>query len=242
MLRAVGFDLDGTLFDDRQYVAAGLASAAEALAEAEPVSEVHSEEDRAPIEFGDPEEGITDPETLEADLREAYFGRGVTERTFDHVLAERDLPTALVPRLVEAYHDTDTPLYPYPDARETLATLGDEYRLGLLTGGTNGRDKLDRLGLTDYFDAVLVAPELDLTKREADPFERLLDLLDADPSEAAFVGDRPEIDFAHPNDFGMTTIRVERGPHADAEPTDRTTPDETVGRLADLPALLADLD
>lgn len=217
MLKAVGFDLDGTLFDDRQYIRAGLAEAARTL-ESRTGADVHD------------------------DLLDAYFGRGIREGTFDHVLEARGLSTELVPELVAAYHDHDEELDPYPETVPVLRTLADEFRLGLLTGGTNGHEKLDRLGIASYFDAVIVAED-GRTKRDPDPFEELLDALDVRASETAYVGDRPEIDFVHPNDLGMHTVRVGVGRFADVAPDGADEePDVTIDGLDELPELLRNLD
>jgi putative hydrolase of the HAD superfamily len=218
MIRAVGFDLDGTLFDDRQYVRAGLDAAAREL------------ESRTGV-------------AAREDLHDAYFERGIRERTFDHVLDAHDLPPELVGDLVEAYHAHEADLDPYPETVATLDALESDYRLGLLTGGTNGREKLDRLGIASSFDAVVVAAGADATKHEPEPFVDLLDALGVEASDAAYVGDRPEIDFRHPNDLGMYTVRVAVGRFADV-PADGEDeqPDATVESLDELPDRLAALD
>lgn len=215
MVRAVCFDLDGTLFDDRQYVRAGLREAARVV---------------------EAETGVA----VEEELLDAYFRREIQEETFDHVLAEKDLPVELVPDLVDAYHDHDADLDPYPEVRAVLDRLDDRYDLGLLTGGTNGRTKLDRLGLAEYFDAVVVAPARDLTKRETESFRILLDSLGVEASETVYVGDRPSVDFPIPNDLGMTTVRVAVGRYAEVPPeTPGETPDVTVEDLQDLPEVIS---
>jgi putative hydrolase of the HAD superfamily len=218
MVTAVGFDLDGTLFDDRQYVRAGLVEAARVL------------ESRTGVDARE-------------DLLDAYFQRGVWERTFDHVLDSRDLSADLVPDLVEAYHDHDADLVPYPETVPLLEALADDYRLGLVTGGTNGREKLSRLGIASYFEAVVVTAGGDATKHDPEPFRELCDDLGVDPPETAYVGDRPELDFARPNELGMHTVRVMVGRYADATPAShREEADVTIDSLEELPDLLASLE
>lgn len=216
MVRAVCFDLDGTVFDDRQYVRAGLERAGDALATA------------TGVDLGEA-------------FRTAYFERGITEATFDVVLADHGLSTDHVPALVEAYHGDAGELTPYPGAAETLSTLAEDYRLGLVTGGRNGRAKLRALGLADHFETVLVTADLDSSKREAAPFERVLDELSVAPAAAVYVGDRPDLDFPQPNRLGMGTIRVETGRYADADATGPARPDVTVPSVADVPDALARL-
>ena len=171
---AVCFDLDGTPFDDRQDVRAGLLAAADVL------------EDETGVD-------------LAAELLAAYFQREATERTFDTVLAEHGLPTDLVPALVAAYHEHDGSPVPYPDAESTLERLGTAYDLAAMTGGTNGATKLDRLGVAHYFDTVIIAPSRGWSKRDPEPFEAVLAELNTTPAATAVGGDRPAIDVAQPD-------------------------------------------
>ena len=210
---AVCFDLDGTLFDDRQYVRAGLLAAADLL---------------------DRETGVD----LSAELLEAYFRRELTEQTFDHVLDEHGLSTDLVPRLVTAYHEHSAPLVPFPDAESTLEGLREEYDLAVVTGGTNGASKLDRLGLSGYFDSVVVAPAHGWSKRDPEPFAAALGELGTTPDGPAVVGDRPAVDFARPNRMGMLTVRVRRGRYATVAASEATESDIEVDSLDAVPEVL----
>jgi len=210
---ALCFDLDGTLFDDRQYVRAGLLAAAEVV---------------------ERERGVD----ISAELLSAYFQRGLTEQTFDRVLEECGLSTDLVPELVTAYHANSAPLVPFPDAESTLERLRPEYDLGVVTGGSNGAAKLDRLGLGGYVDSVIVAPARGWSKREPEPFEAVLAELNATPEETAVVGDRPAVDFAQPNRLGLLTVRVRRGQYATTVADTGTEPDVVVDSLSAIPDIL----
>lgn len=216
MVRSVLFDLDGTLYDDRQYVRAGLLNAAETL------------EDKTGCD-------------LAADLLEAYFQKGIHERTFDVVLAQNGLSCDHIPRLVEAYHAHDKPLVPFPDTVPVLTELTATHKLGLVTGGTNGREKLCRLGITSHFDDILVTADTNTTKREVDPFVSILSELDMRPSKSVYVGDRPCLDFVHPNRLGMGTIRVLSGQYAERSADGEAQPDVVIDNLSDLPDVLVDL-
>jgi putative hydrolase of the HAD superfamily len=216
MVTAVVFDLDGTLFDDRQYVRAGLLSAAERL-------EARTGRD------------------LSADLLRSYFRAGRRERTFDRVLSAHDLDPGLVPELVDAYHANEESLVAFPDATRVLSTLSDGYDLGLLTGGTNGEEKLRRLGLASHFDVVHVAAARGTSKWDAEPYEAILSELGVAASETAYVGDRPALDFPHPNRLGMHTIRTRTGRFANEEPEGDARPDVAVDSLGELPGVVSDL-
>lgn len=206
-VRAVCFDLDDTLFDYREYARAGLRSAADRLEE------------------------LTG-ERYHDELEALYFQEGVTEGTFDRLLERHGVDRDLVEDLVEAYHDARTPLAPYPETKPVLSTLGDDHRLGLVTDGRGGHAKLRRLGLREYFDAVVVTPRLGLSKREREPFDRVLSELSVPPERAAYVGDDPRFDFRVPNELDMTTIRLRRGRYAALEPeTESAIPDHEIDRL-----------
>jgi len=213
MIDALYFDLDGTLFDDRQYVRGGLQHAGEVLAE----------------QTG---------RDLTNELHAAYFEREITGSTFDTVLAEHGLSTDLVPTLVSAYHNNSAELSPFPDAKSTLDVLSERYQLGLITGGTNGREKLNRLGLSEHFETIYVGPEYGCSKHQPEIFEAALESLDVVPAEAVYVGDRPSLDFPQPNQLGMTTVRVRSGRYATAEATGDTEPNYTVDCLADVQSVI----
>jgi len=214
MVEAVCFDLDGTLFDDRQYQEAGLRAAARTI------------KDRTGVD-------------LTQDLFEAFFDQNIREQTFDFILKRHGLPTDLVPELIDSYHAHEEALEPYPETVDVLDDLQGQYRLGLLTGGTNGHDKIERLGIETYFNAIVVAPARGLTKRDPEAFVRLLADIDVAASEAVFVGDRPELDFPHANDLGMHTVRVNTGFYADAVPeSKREEPDSTIECLSELSEVL----
>lgn len=212
-LEAVCFDLDDTLYDYHEYARSGLRAAA----------------DRLKAATG---------ETLHDELHRLYFEEGVTAGTFDRLVARRDLPPEIVDELVEAFHGATGPLSPYDDAEGVLDRLERDHRLGLVTDGRGGRAKLRRLGIREYFDAVVVTPELDCSKRHAGAFEAVLDGLEV-PAAAAYVGDDPRVDFRVPNALGMRTVRLRRGRYADLEPDgNRAAPDAEVERLVAVPAHL----
>jgi putative hydrolase of the HAD superfamily len=215
-LDAIGFDLDDTLFAYHDYARAGLAAAADHL------------------------EAVTG-RSYHQELWSIYFEEGVTTGTFDHLVETADISQELVADCIERFHAADEPLEPYPDAEPTLEALGRSHRLGLLTDGRNGRAKLERLGLAEYFDAVVVTPELDRSKRELVAFRRLLEGLDVSAESAAYVGDDPRVDFEHPNTLGMTTVRLRRGRYDDLEPPqDSARPDHEIESLHAVQEILVD--
>lgn len=211
---AVCFDLDDTLYPYAAYARAGLAAAADRL------------------------EAATG-RGLQEELFELYFGAGHTEGTFDRLLADHGLSVP-VEELVEAYHGALGPLALYPDAERALDALARaDRRLAVVTDGYNGRAKLGRLGVIDRFDAVVVGPELGVSKDGPEPFERVFAALGVDPDEAVYIGDDPRVDFRVPNELGMGTVRLRRGRYAGLEPAEQAAaPQLELSGLDPLPELL----
>jgi putative hydrolase of the HAD superfamily len=214
-IKAVCFDLDDTLYDYEEYAEAGLRSAADRL-ESRTGQRYHEE------------------------LLSMYFEEGITEGTFDRLLDRHDLPAHLTGELVEAYHSSSEPLSPYEDTEAVLSKLSEAVPVGLLTDGRGGREKLRRLGLEEFFDAVLVTPTIGYSKQEPEVFDAILSDLWVSAEDAVYVGDDPRFDFRIPNEFGMTTVRLRRGRHADREPqTADAVPDLEIDRLGELGACLS---
>lgn len=99
---------------------------------------------------------------------------------------------------------------PVEGVEQLLATLGERYRLGLLTDGPvrAGRDKLATLGWTDRFDAAMVTGEVGAGKPDPRGFRAVLDELEVAPGEAVYVGNDPELDVAGAVAAGMPVVQV----------------------------------
>jgi putative hydrolase of the HAD superfamily len=217
-IEAVCFDLDDTLYDYLRYAKAGL------------------------DETGDYLEALTGRQ-YHAELYDIYFEDDLTEGTFDTLVDRHGLSPELVDEMVEAYHGATGPLEPYPETESVLSELDDDYRLGCITDGREGHTKLRRLGIREYFDEVLVTPNLGRSKKDSAVFERVLSELSVSPRAAVYVGDDPRSDFRAPNDLGMTTVRVRRGRYTDIEPADeRAAPDHDIRHLNGLLDILTTAD
>lgn len=207
---AVCFDLDDTLFDYHEYARAGLHAAADHL------------------------ETLTD-DSYHEELTALYFEEDRTEGTFDLFLERHDLASHLAEELIEEYHAASTSLSPYTSTVPVLTELAETYKLGLVTDGRGGRAKLRRLGIQAFFDAVLVTPTIESSKRNPAVFDRILDELSVAPETTAYVGDDPRFDFEVPNELGMTTVRLRRGRYTDLEPaTESAVPDHEISDLVEL--------
>jgi len=123
--------------------------------------------------------------------------------------------------------------------RQMLGRLKRTYRLGVASnypGGRSIRASMDKVGLTEYFDAVLVSGDLGLIKPHPLVFETIAKQLDAKPEEILFVGDNWLADIQGAKRAGMhaaLTTQWERAEKFEPQPGD-IDPDLTVAALTDL--------
>jgi putative hydrolase of the HAD superfamily len=86
-----------------------------------------------------------------------------------------------------------------PGTKEMLATLRQNYRIGLLSNFTHppaATQIIAELDLEPFFDVVLISGDLGYRKPHLSVFEALIDQLGVEKEEIAFVGDDPEADVA----------------------------------------------
>jgi len=222
-LRAVVFDLDDTLYPEREFVAGGMQAAARWAA-------------------GQAGIGV---EVVEAELQECAQ-TGPAGKTFDTWLQRRNLPADWRRELVNAYRTHRPRIRLYADARRALERMGRIYELGLVTEGDSAaqRAKLTALGVESLFRAVVILgrDELGNWKPSPEPFARCLEALGVPAQEAVYVGDNPRKDFRGARQIGMRTVRVRRpgGIYAKLEPA--SADDAADLELADLDGLEAALE
>jgi putative hydrolase of the HAD superfamily len=169
-------------------------------------------------------------------------GRADREAVFATLLADHDTDTDPA-ELAAAYDAVVTQATgALPGAADLVRELRERFRVGLLTDGParTQRRKLERIGWTDLFDAVVVTGSLSAPKPDTRAFEALCEALDAPAERTAYVGDDPEADITGAADAGLHAVQVlyEGGPdpHPDAAATV-----ERAALPAELPAVLDSL-
>jgi len=202
-LTAVAFDLDDTLYLERDFVRSGY---------------------RAVAEWAEGRSGIAAPLVL-AEL-EALFAAGIRREVFDLWLEDRGLePSLWLARMVETYREHAPCIELCDDAAPLFATLRLRgVRLGLITEGVRRvqENKLRALGLEGAFEAVIIGNQEDRErwKPSRAPFDAWLGLMKVRAEETCYVGDNPAKDFRGAREAGMRSLRVRRaeGLHAGEEP------------------------
>jgi putative hydrolase of the HAD superfamily len=133
----------------------------------------------------------------------------------------------------------DLGMKPLPAAIDTVRWLrASSRRLALLTNGAGAaqRQKIERFGLTDLFDAILVEGEVGVGKPEELIYRQALSELGVRSSDAWMVGDNLEWDVAAPQKLGIAGVWIDLHGHGVPE-TSSVKPDYIVRALSDLRAL-----
>ena len=203
---AVLFDLDDTLYKERQFVDGGF---------------------RAVARFLGPLTGVP-AGTLARRLKVLHQrdGRG---RLFDTLLAESGHPndTDLVLACVLTYRTYRPRLTAFPDAVAAIDALrAGGIPIGLVSDGQAAiqRRKLAALSeVSRRLDAVVLTDELGAAYAKPSPvgFRVACRLLGADPGRAVYVANDPRKDFIGALDAGLGTIRTGRLPDEGGAMMDR---------------------
>lgn len=227
MITTVIFDLDDTIYDERDYCRSGLAAVSSLIARmpSAPASE------RVLQVLWDVFSGGNHKTTFNAALDK--LGIGYDER--------------LIARLIEAYRNHSPELELPNDSREVIEQLRAAYSLALLTDGflPAQRLKVEALGIADYFRCIVYTEQLGRQFWKPSPagYEKILAQLHAKPENAVYVADNPAKDFIAPNKLGCGTIQLVRPKRIHTEPA--TTPDaeaqHVIRAITELPYLLARL-
>jgi putative hydrolase of the HAD superfamily len=218
--RLVVFDIDDTLYLERDYVRSGFAAVgAWALAEL----------------------GAADL----GDRAWAAFEAGVRGRILDEALAACGVPAngQLVPQLVDVYRSHTPTIDLLDDVRAWLSDRRADVALAVVTDGPTAsqRAKAAALGLEGWADPVIVTEELGPGRCKPHPaaFECVEAAAGLAGAACAYVADNPTKDFGGPRSRGWRTVRVRRegslhaalasGGDVDAEITDFAALDGALG-------------
>ena len=126
---------------------------------------------------------------------------------------------------------------PYPDSLNVVKLLQKQYKTAALSNADESflYPVLEKAGLV--FDAVLCSEAVGVYKPHPLPFERILEMLRVNPSEAVFVGDTMYDDILGAQQVGMRTVLVNWD--KSRIDTSLVAPDQQVHRLTDLLDMLA---
>ncbi len=129
----------------------------------------------------------------------------------------------------------------FPGADEALRAVSEVYKLGVITNGLEHRQraKFESLPIHEFFDIFLTSEAAGAEKPSPEIFQLALGRAGVLPSEAAFVGDRLDVDVLGAQGAGVTAVWVD---HQGRVPSGSgPEPDATLADFSELPALLLQL-
>jgi putative hydrolase of the HAD superfamily len=189
-VKAVFFDLDGTLFDRDAAVRA-----------------LFAEQYRV---FESRLGGIAEERFVERLLELDDHGHADKRATYGILVRELGLDATLGERLVDHYRDIYSRFGgPFADALPTLTALRARgLELGLITNGRVDTQaaKIERLGLAPFLDTVLISEREGVRKPDPQIYARAVERLGVAASQAWHVGDHPTADVAGAHAAGLTAV------------------------------------
>jgi putative hydrolase of the HAD superfamily len=190
MLRAVLFDLDGTLFD-RDSAVRNL---------------VFEQHERFATALG----VVPRATYVERVLTLDAHGHGDKTAVYHQIVSEFVLPETLAPTLTaDFWNSYHAHCLCFPDVLPALRELRRRgLLLGIITNGTVRIQELaiSRLGLRDLMDTVHVSEREGVRKPDAEIFRRALRALDVREQDAWFVGDHPDVDVCGASNAGLSPV------------------------------------
>lgn len=120
----------------------------------------------------------------------------------------------------------------YPDVREALMSLGQTYRLALVT---NGNTYPERVGLDELLDVVVVAFDCGHYKPDPEIYRYAIRRLGVAPAACLHVGDHPIEDVRAAQQAGLRTAWINRD---DSRWELDVNPDIVITKLSELPSYL----
>ena len=189
-IKAVLFDLDGTLYDRDELVR----------------KVVSDQYDCFRTEL----QAIGKDDFVRRVLQLDAYGYGDKPGLYRTLSQELGLTSELVEPLVQNFWSSyDTKCELPEDTRLTLQTLRQRgIRLGVITNGGVERQqrKLELLGISSWFDAIVISEAEGVRKPDPEIFRRALARCSVESSEAIFVGDHPDADIGGALNAGLRAV------------------------------------
>ena len=193
MIRAVLFDLDGTLYD-RDELVRNLAKEQFMIFREN---------------LGDIDERRFVQRLVDLDAH-GYGSKPALPALHERLVTEWGLGADVADRLERHFWQSyDRHCELSNDTSATLQTLRKHgKKLGVITNGPTEpqEQKLQSLGLASFFDVVLISEAEGLRKPDRMIFARALERCGVEPAEAMFVGDHPEVDVAGARAAGLVPV------------------------------------
>jgi putative hydrolase of the HAD superfamily len=224
MIEAIVFDLDDTLYPERNFVESGYRAVARHVADF----------------YGG------DFDRLVSTMITTWESHG-RNMVFPALLKQfPEIPISMS-ELIHVYRRHTPQISMFPGYRELLRELGSHYRMGIITDGMPEvqERKVMALGLEGIVNAIIYSWRYGSDKQKPHPlpFRLMLASLQTYPESSLFVGDNLEKDWKGAQAAGMKYVHV-RNSQSDANggSVARILPEPAIQSLLQLPKILQDLN
>jgi putative hydrolase of the HAD superfamily len=230
-IRAIFFDLDDTLLDDTiSSERSAAVVAAELVGDRAPA-------DALAVAYMD--EAMNFWERLEPGAPKPPGG-AIRPRLWRAALARFDIDDEeLATRLAHRYDTVRVERVElFPETLPVLHALHGRYKMAIITNGfaETHEAKIARLELSRFFDAVILAGEMQLVKPDPAVFHHAMAQLGVTADESVMVGDRFERDVKGAQAAGMRSVWVNT--RNESAPPEAQLPEAEISSIAELPAAL----
>jgi len=188
-LKAIIFDLDDTLYLERDFVRSGFSYVASQCHQENGVNEMH--------------------------IFNSLWGKfleGARGNLFNLLLEENPDINMSLSDMINIYRSHRPDINLIKGINSLLVELNKNWPIALISDGclNTQKNKLDSLGISDLFDIIMFTDSLGKKywKPSPVPFNTVLNKLGVKPDESVYIADNVKKDFLFPNQSGMKSIRV----------------------------------
>jgi putative hydrolase of the HAD superfamily len=221
MIEVLVFDLDDTLYLERDFVMSGYQAVAKYLADS----------------------NICDFQSAFSCMAGAFSSQG-RQMVFATLMEDFPNTSEMVADLIEVYRRHTPAICLFPGYMELLQEFAQRYRLGIITDGLPAvqERKVRALGLDGIMNNIIYTWAYGADREKPHPFSfsLMLESLRTEPDSALFVGDNPDKDCKGAHQAGMKCVQVQHPMVNRIRPdlTTQETPEFVVETLLQLPQIL----